>query len=58
MQSRNGNAHVLNARVIESPVDAIELGYPTFAGSAAAVATAIPAATTATTTATVQRPFM
>jgi len=25
-QSTNGNEHVLNARVIESPVDAIELG--------------------------------
>jgi hypothetical protein len=25
-QSMNGNEHVLNARVIESPVDAIELG--------------------------------
>jgi hypothetical protein len=25
-QSTNGNAHVLNARVIESPVDAIDAG--------------------------------
>jgi hypothetical protein len=36
-QSTYGNQHVLYARVIESPVDAIEFGYPVFAGSADAL---------------------
>src|SRR6266511_2567436 len=50
----NGKAHVLNARVIESPVDAIELGYPTCATSAAAAG----ASATASTATSRSRPFL
>jgi hypothetical protein len=53
-QSVKGNVHVLKARVIESPVDAIEFGYPVTAGAAAAPETATSAKTTNAMT---PRPF-
>jgi hypothetical protein len=54
-QSMKGNEQVLKARVIESPVDAIEFGYPVTAGSAAALATTTSAART---TAMTPSPFV